>query len=218
MRFRFANGLRASIDVDEDGRISGYGQLGRGHLGMHTLRFAGVTARVPAAAFADLRPEPVMGDGWPLGTTAADTAAESALERTLTQRVMTAEHAPEIRRVAQGEPLVIQGERGDELFVLLDGVLSVECDAEVVGQAGPGSVVGEQALFNASLRTCTLRASTPCRVAVFRASDVDRAALVELDAAHRSHAGGTRNHAGGTRSSAGGTRPHAGGTRSAGGR
>ena len=41
------------------------------------------------------------------------------------------------RRVEPGETLVEQGEPGEDLFLLLDGVLDVEVDGDVVGEVGP---------------------------------------------------------------------------------
>jgi len=61
-RFRFANELRAWVDV-ENGRIVGWGQSGSGHIGSTTLRVGGRSATFRAVALADIQPEPVVGDG-----------------------------------------------------------------------------------------------------------------------------------------------------------
>jgi CRP-like cAMP-binding protein len=92
---------------------------------------------------------------------------------------------PRIRKVLEGEALVEQDDLGDELFLLLDGVLAVEVDGEPLTEIGPGAVVGERAILEGGRRTSTLRAVTPCRVAVAAAADVDREALVALSAGHR---------------------------------
>ena len=55
--FRFANELRAFIEVDE-GRIVGWGHLGRGHIGVTKLRLGLKEVAVPAVPLPDLRPEP----------------------------------------------------------------------------------------------------------------------------------------------------------------
>ena len=62
-RFRFANELRAWIDV-EDGGIVGYGQAGGGHIGSTTLRLGGKDLTVPGVALSDLRAEPQSGTTW----------------------------------------------------------------------------------------------------------------------------------------------------------
>src|SRR5881409_2859043 len=70
------------------------------------------------------------------------TAAESELERRLSAEVMQKGAAPERKRLSQGDTLVEQGEPGDELYLLLDGVLGVEVDGEEVAEVGPGAVLG----------------------------------------------------------------------------
>jgi CRP-like cAMP-binding protein len=81
--------------------------------------------------------------------------------------------------------LVRQGEPGDELFLLLDGVLEVFVDGEPVAELGPGAVGGERALLEGGTRTSTLRALTKVRVAVADADQMDLAALRELARGHR---------------------------------
>jgi hypothetical protein len=61
-RFREANDLRAYIEV-EDGRITGYGHLGQGHIGATTVRVGPAAVRFAAVQLPDLRPEPEVGDG-----------------------------------------------------------------------------------------------------------------------------------------------------------
>lgn len=58
-RFRFANELRAAIEV-EDGRIVSWVQEGGGHIGATTIRGMGRSVTVPAFAYPDLRPDPVV--------------------------------------------------------------------------------------------------------------------------------------------------------------
>ena len=60
-RFRFANELRAWIDVD-GGRIRGYGQTGGGRLGSTRVRFGPTSLAFGAVAFPDQRPAPRVGD------------------------------------------------------------------------------------------------------------------------------------------------------------
>ncbi len=113
------------------------------------------------------------------------TAVETALERQLSTTIMRGGRRPRIRKVAAGEVLVRQGEAGDELFLLLDGVLGVEVDGERLAELGPGAVVGERALLEGGLRTSTLHALTPCKAAVARADEIEPAALAELREGHR---------------------------------
>ena len=108
------------------------------------------------------------------------TAAESELERRLSREIMRSGTAPERKQISPGETLVEQGDPGDELYLLLDGVLAVEVDGEEVAEVGPGALVGERALLEGGTRKATLRATTRSRVAVVPGDAVDREALEEL--------------------------------------
>ena len=116
-------------------------------------------------------------------------AVETALERELSRRIMSAGNKPEIRRLDQGALVTRQGEPGDELYVLLDGLLEVEVDGKVVAEVGPGAVLGERALLESGSRTSTLRTVTRCTVAAARADLIDPQALVTLSAGHRREEG-----------------------------
>ena len=83
------------------------------------------------------------------------------------------------------ETLVEQGAPGDELYLVLDGVLVVEIDGEEVAEIGPGAIVGEKALLEGGTRTATLRARTRCRVAVIPGELIDRQELEDLAATRR---------------------------------
>jgi hypothetical protein len=125
------------------------------------------------------------GEATPWGnedTPAFVTAVESELERDLSRTIMTGGGKIPRRRIEEGETLVEQGEAGNDLFLLLDGVLDVEVDGEAVGQVGPGALLGERAVLESGERTATLRAITPCRVAVLAAEQVSRHELEELAA------------------------------------
>lgn len=113
------------------------------------------------------------------------TAAETALERQLSKTVMQGGAKPKTRKVKEGKLLTEQGAEGDELFLLLDGVLSVEVDGESLAEVGPGAILGERALLEGGARTSTLRALTPVKVAVATRAEIDREALAELAEGHR---------------------------------
>ena len=274
---RFANELRAFVDVEE-GRVVGYGQSGRGHIGGTRVQLGTVRARFPAVAFPELRPAPEVGgdrvrfmqtaggrpgipaprrvhdrpyvrmvgptvwstlaltiradgssdfevvgaspfprhwiydhDGrlaaksglidfksWYTGSTpehspwgdeespAVVTAVETALERQLSAIIIGSD--PPFRRLRPGAHLVEQGDPGDELFLLFDGVLAVEQDGRTVTEVGPGAILGEMALLQGGRRTATLRAVTPCRVAVVPADRLNRTALEQLARGRTTHA------------------------------
>jgi len=113
------------------------------------------------------------------------TAVETALERQLSTTIMRAGSKPDIRTVKKGRTLVEQGEEGRDLFLVLDGVLSVVIDGEVVAELGPGAILGERAVLEGGIRTATLSAATNVRVAVASPDQIDRDALLRLAEGHR---------------------------------
>jgi Cyclic nucleotide-binding domain len=128
------------------------------------------------------------GDNTPWGqedSPAVVTAAESELERQLSRELMTSGTAAKRRRLAPGETLVTQGDVGNELYLLLDGVLLVEVGGQEVAEVGPGSIIGERAVLEGGTRTATLRAQTPARVAVIPGEAVEPADLDELAVGRR---------------------------------
>jgi hypothetical protein len=280
-RLRFANHLRAAIEVDDDGTITGAEYLAGGRIGSTTLR-VGTDLTFAALSMPDRQAEPEFGDGWvrftqtaggrtgvpmprpvsrapfvqyraPLAwstlelTIFADghsehrltgaskfprhwvydtdgalvaktglidmkewashafgkhtpwgdedspafvTAVETALERELANVVMRGAARPKIRKVKAGDTLTRQGDAGEELFLLLDGVLVVDVDGTEWAEVGPGAVLGERALLEGGRRTSTLLARTPCRVAAVPAEQVDRDKLAELATNHRREVSG----------------------------
>jgi Cyclic nucleotide-binding domain len=110
------------------------------------------------------------------------TEAESALEREISRDVMESGVAHERRKLDADETLVEQGEEGNELFLLVDGVLVAEVDGEEVAEIGPGAVLGERAILEGGKRTATLRARTRARVAVIPADAIHPAHLEALAA------------------------------------
>jgi hypothetical protein len=114
------------------------------------------------------------GDNTPWGEADSQVvvaAAETALERELSRILLSGDAKLPRRTLEEGEMLVEQGSPGDDLYLLLDGVLGVEVDGEQVAEMGPGTMLGERASLEGGFRTATLRAVTPCRLAVI-ASDL----------------------------------------------
>jgi hypothetical protein len=125
------------------------------------------------------------GDNTPWGeaeSAAVVAAAESAFERSLSRSLLSGDAKLARRKLDEGEALVEQGTEGDELYLLLDGVLGVEVGGEQVAEMGPGTMLGERALLEGGVRTATLRARTPCRVAVIPAELVSERELAALAA------------------------------------
>jgi hypothetical protein len=274
--FREANELRAYIEV-EDGKITDYGHLGRGHIGVTRVKLGPREVSVPAVALSTIQGEPEAGDGWVRFTQTAGgrtgmpaprrvrgksffqiksaiawttlaltikadgsseheligaspfprhwiydkdgklvqksgmidfeqwyresygentpwgdedspafiTEVESALERELSRSIMREGGAQKPVRLETDATLVEQGDSGNELYLLLDGVLAAEVDGATVAEIGPGAILGERAIVEGGNRTATLRAVTPAKVVAVPADQIDPAALEELAGARR---------------------------------
>ena len=113
------------------------------------------------------------------------TTVETALERQLSSTIMRGGSKPKIKKVNEGGTLVEQGQPGEELFLLLDGVLAAEFNGEKVNELGPGAILGERAILEGGTRTLTLRALTPVKVAVAPGDQIDKAALAKVASGHR---------------------------------
>ena len=150
-------------------------------------------------ATANLRPSPahrlqglvpqVLRQGDAVGRTRTPrrfvTAVETALERSLSRKLMAGAAKPRIQKVKPGTALVRQGENGSDVYLVLDGVLRVEVDGERMAEYGPGALLGERAHLEGGTRTSSLVAVTECRVASVPAESLDREALEELSTGHR---------------------------------
>jgi len=63
-KFRFANVLKAWIEVDGAGEITGCGYSGGGLIGITTIQLAGLKHTFQNAILPDLRRDPEHGEGW----------------------------------------------------------------------------------------------------------------------------------------------------------
>ena len=270
--FREANELRAFIEVDDDGKITDYGHLGQGRIGVTRMKLGPREVSVAAVALPTIQGEPEVGDGWvrfkqtaggrtgmpaprrvrgkpffqinsaiawttlaltikadgsseheltgaspfprhwiydkdgklveksgmidfdqwyresygkntPWGDEDSDAfvaEVESELERELARSIMRQGAASKPWRLEVDETLTEQGAPGDELYLVLDGVLAAEIDGETVAQIGPGAILGERAIVEGGKRTATLRAVTPAKVVTVEADQIEPSALEEL--------------------------------------
>lgn len=280
-RFRFANVLRAWIEVDDSGRITGGGYDGSGIMGATTLRIGGLSHTFQAVALPDMQRTPEQGEGWmrfvqttggrtaipaprpvrrrpfvqwqaPLVWTtlsltlhadgraeysvtgasrfprhwiydadgrlarksgltdyanwtrvsfgrhtpwgdedspALVTAVETALEQALSVQLMHGAAKPRITQLQAGDELVRQGDPGQDIYLVLDGVIRVERDGTRLAEYGPGAMLGERAALEGGTRTSTLVAVTRCRVASVPAVQLSRSDLTELSTGHRREEG-----------------------------
>src|SRR2546430_8338777 len=62
--FREANELRAWAEFDDDGRPTGHGYSGRGHIGVTRIKLGRRELMFPAVQYPLLQADPEVGDGW----------------------------------------------------------------------------------------------------------------------------------------------------------
>jgi hypothetical protein len=120
------------------------------------------------------------------------TAVESAVERDLSLEIMGAKEKPRVQALSAGDVLVEQGETSAEpnlVYLVLDGILEVIVDGEIVGELGPGAIVGERAQLEGGTRTATLRAKTNGKVIGVRGEELDQTVLEAVAAGHRREEG-----------------------------
>ncbi len=76
-----------------------------------------------------------------------------------------------------GQPVVVEGEDGTELYLVLDGSARVTIRADgrdiVLADLEPGELFGEEALLSGDPRSATITASSPLRCAVLCADMLD---------------------------------------------
>ena len=124
-----------------------------------------------------------FGDGTPWGSYDSErltTAAESALERELSDTILRGGRKPKSRVLEAGETLTTQGTAATDVYVVIDGQFEVVIDGSAVAEIGPGAVVGERAALEGGVRTATLRALTRARVASIAPDELDAEQLAGL--------------------------------------
>ena len=74
-------------------------------------------------------------------------------------------HETAALQLAPGDSLFREGEKGEKMYVLLDGEIEILLDDFVLETVGQGALIGEMALIHDSPRTATAVAKVPCRLA-----------------------------------------------------
>lgn len=75
--------------------------------------------------------------------------------------------------VQAGLPLFNEGESGKNMYVLMEGTVAICVGGEVVEVAGPGSLLGEMALIDSSVRSATVISRSNCQVISINSSQFD---------------------------------------------
>ncbi len=77
----------------------------------------------------------------------------------------------EVLEFAPGEDVVREGDRGDELFIVIEGLLHILRGEQVLSEVGPGEHFGEMALIRSSPRSATVRAMERSELISLRRGD-----------------------------------------------
>ena len=72
--------------------------------------------------------------------------------------------SPDAYEIEAGTALFTEGEPGDVMYAVIDGNIEVSIGGEVVEQVGPGGILGELALIDASPSAATATACVLSRV------------------------------------------------------
>jgi CRP-like cAMP-binding protein len=74
------------------------------------------------------------------------------------------QNARNLISLQSGLVLFSEGEAGKTMYVLMEGSAAICVGGEVIEVAGPGSLLGEMALVNSSVRSATVITRSDCRV------------------------------------------------------
>ena len=93
-RFRFANELRAYIEIDDHGGIIGHGYCGGGVIGATTVGLGIGSISIPAVQLDDLQREPEVGDTWVRFTQTVGGRTGAPMPRAVKHPPFIQYHAP----------------------------------------------------------------------------------------------------------------------------
>ncbi len=74
-------------------------------------------------------------------------------------------HSDDLLEYAADQVVFLEGQAGDQMFVVVEGELEVYLRGQLIEVAGPNAILGEISLIDGSPRTATVRAKTPCKLA-----------------------------------------------------
>ncbi len=72
---------------------------------------------------------------------------------------------PNVRDHADGDMIFRQGDRGDVMYVIVDGEVALEVDDHPLDVVGPGGIIGEMALVDGQPRSASARANGAVQLA-----------------------------------------------------
>jgi hypothetical protein len=115
------------------------------------------------------------------GGTVPVTAVKGPAERSLADTILVSRHYRH-ELLPQGALLSERPIADDEIHLVLDGQLLIEIDLEPVLEVGPGAIFDPAMRSPYSKEHATVRARTPCRLAVLARDQLDSQALLGVAA------------------------------------
>jgi serine/threonine protein phosphatase PrpC/CRP-like cAMP-binding protein len=101
-----------------------------------------------------------------------DVLANMPLFSRLTEReLLRVMQAVEVREYKDGDNVIREGDKGDELFIVLEGKVRVSRGEQVLAHLGQGEHVGEMALIRSVPRSATVTAVGDAEVIAIRRAD-----------------------------------------------
>jgi CRP-like cAMP-binding protein len=68
----------------------------------------------------------------------------------------------DVERFAPGDVIFSAGDEGKRMYVVREGTVTIDSEGLPIEEVGPGGIFGEMALIDASPRSATATAATPC--------------------------------------------------------
>jgi CRP-like cAMP-binding protein len=68
----------------------------------------------------------------------------------------------QLTTLSEGEVIFAQGDRGELMYVVVEGEAQILIEGKVVETVGPGGILGEMALIDAEARSATALTKTRC--------------------------------------------------------
>jgi len=75
-------------------------------------------------------------------------------------------HSPDFKTITSGETLLREGEPGDVMYVLIEGMARITNRGVLLDQIGQGDFVGELSVIDGSDRIATVTAMTDCKFVI----------------------------------------------------
>ena len=72
-----------------------------------------------------------------------------------------------------GAEILAEGQEGHNMYVVINGEVTISLNNKAIASAKPGEIVGEMALINADIRSATVTAKTDCLLAAIDQSSFE---------------------------------------------